>query len=52
MHLSLDLVTGAFEIRTAGHPPAVHRQAGSGRWQVLRTEGPILGLIKDAEFTS
>ena len=51
VHLSLDLVTGAFEIRTAGHPPAVHRQAGSGRWQVLRTEGPILGLIKDAEFT-
>ncbi len=52
VHLSLDLVTGAFEIRTAGHPPAVHRQAGSGRWQVLRTEGPILGLIKDADFTS
>jgi hypothetical protein len=51
VHLSLDLVTGAFEIRTAGHPPAVHRQAGSGRWQVLRTEGPILGLIKDADFT-
>ena len=40
VHLSLDLVTGAFEIRTAGHPPAVHRQAGSGRWHVLRTEGP------------
>jgi hypothetical protein len=52
VHLSLDLVTGAFEIRTAGHPPAVHRQAGSGRWHVLRTEGPILGLIKDTEFTS
>ncbi|HET9420683.1 MAG TPA: PP2C family protein-serine/threonine phosphatase [Nocardioides sp.] len=51
VHLSLDLVTGAFEIRTAGHPPAVHRQSGSGRWQVLRTEGPILGLIKDADFT-
>ena len=52
VHLSLDLVTGAYEIRTAGHPPAVHRQAGSGRWQVLRTEGPILGLIEDAEFSS
>jgi hypothetical protein len=52
VHLSLDLVTGEYEVRTAGHPPAVHRQAGSGRWQVLRSEGPILGLIEDAEFTS
>jgi hypothetical protein len=52
VHLTLDLVTGEFEVRTAGHPPAVHRQAGSGRWQVLRSEGPILGLIEDAEFTS
>jgi hypothetical protein len=51
VHISLDLLTGAFEIRTAGHPPAVHRLAGSGRWQVLRTEGPILGLIEDAEFS-
>ena len=52
VHMSLDLVTGAYEIRTAGHPPAVHRQAGSGRWQVLRTDGPILGLIEDAEFST
>ena len=52
VHISLDLVTGAFEVRTAGHPPAVHRQAGSGRWQVLRSEGPILGLIEDADFSS
>jgi hypothetical protein len=52
IHISLDLISGGFEIRTAGHPPAVHRQAGSGRWQVLRSEGPILGLIEDAEFTS
>jgi hypothetical protein len=52
VHLTLDLVTGDYEVRTAGHPPAVHRQAGSGRWQVLRSEGPILGLIEDAEFTT
>jgi serine phosphatase RsbU (regulator of sigma subunit) len=51
IHLSLDLVTGHFEIRTAGHPPAAHRAVGSGRWQVLRTEGPILGLIEDATFS-
>src|SRR5918992_2347174 len=34
IHMSLELATGDFEIRTAGHPPAVHRQAGPGRWQV------------------
>lgn len=51
IHLSLDLISGDYEIRTAGHPPAAHRTAGSGRWQVLRTEGPVLGLIPDATFT-
>ncbi|MEI5672585.1 MULTISPECIES: PP2C family protein-serine/threonine phosphatase [unclassified Nocardioides] len=51
VHLSLDLRTGAFEIRTAGHPPAVHRASGSGRWTVLQTEGPVLGLMEDAQFT-
>ena len=30
VHLSLDLATGAFEIRTAGHPPAVQLAAGVG----------------------
>lgn len=50
IHLSLDLVSGDFEIRTAGHPPAVHLAAGSGRWTVLETEGPVLGLIDEAEF--
>jgi hypothetical protein len=50
VHLSLDLVTGQFEIRTAGHPPAVQLVAGSGRWTVLETEGPVLGLIPGAEF--
>jgi hypothetical protein len=52
IHLSLDLVSGHFEVRTAGHPPAAHRAVGSGRWLVLRTEGPILGLIDDATFTT
>jgi hypothetical protein len=50
VHLSLDLHDGNFEVRTAGHPPAALRQAGTGRWSVLPSEGPILGLIKNAEF--
>ena len=50
IHLTLDLVTGEFQVRTAGHPPAVQLVAGSGRWSVIETEGPVLGLIEDAEF--
>ena len=50
IHLSLDLDDGSFEIRTAGHPPAALRQAGTGRWSVLPSEGPILGLMEDAVF--
>ena len=52
VHLSLNLGTGAFEIRTAGHPPAVQRSAGSGRWALLPSEGPILGLLPGAEFAA
>ncbi|MCD4535864.1 serine/threonine-protein phosphatase [Nocardioides sp. cx-169] len=52
VHLSLDLTTGDYEIRTAGHPPAAHRTAASGRWSVLRTDGPVLGLLDHATFTS
>ena len=50
VHLSLDLVTGDYELRTAGHPPPVHRSAGSGRWQVVKTEGPVLGLIPGVSY--
>jgi Stage II sporulation protein E (SpoIIE) len=50
IHLSLDLGTGEFQVRTAGHPPAVQLLSGSGRWAVIETEGPVLGLIDDAEF--
>jgi hypothetical protein len=50
VHLSLDLTTGAYEIRSAGHPPAALRTAGSGRWSVIGAEGPLLGLIDDAAY--
>lgn len=52
VHLALDLETGDFEIRSAGHPPAVQLHAGSGRWGVHEADGPILGLIENAEFTT
>ena len=50
IHLHLDLRTGDFELRKAGHPPAVWLHAGSGRWSVLDSDGPVLGLTDDADF--
>jgi hypothetical protein len=52
VHVSVDLATGHFELRSAGHPPGVQLRAGSGRWAVHEAEGPVLGLMDDAEFTS
>jgi hypothetical protein len=50
VHLSVDLPSGAFRVWTAGHPPALHWSAGAGRWSPLESEGPMLGLIPDADF--
>ncbi|RNL63196.1 serine/threonine-protein phosphatase [Nocardioides marmoriginsengisoli] len=50
IHLHLSLRTGDFELRKAGHPPAVWLHAGSGRWSVLDSDGPVLGLIPDSAF--
>jgi hypothetical protein len=50
IHLHLDTATGAFELRKAGHPPAVWLRAGSGTWSVLDSDGPVLGLIPGTEF--
>lgn len=50
IHLHLDLETGEFDLRKAGHPPAIWLHAGSGRWSVLNSDGPILGVVRDAEF--
>jgi hypothetical protein len=50
VHLAIDLASGSFEIRSAGHPPAAHRSAGTGRWKTCDGEGPALGLIEGAEF--
>ena len=50
VHLSVDMGSGVFHVWTAGHPPALHWRAGAGRWTPLASEGPMLGLIPDAEF--
>lgn len=44
IHVVVELDTGFYEVRTAGHPPLIHYSAGSGRWTVAQTEGIALGL--------
>lgn len=50
VHLSLDLETGAYLVESAGHPPTAHFDAGSGRWSLLDTAGPALGLLPTATY--
>jgi hypothetical protein len=52
-HVVIDLSTGDYLLATAGHPPAVHFLAGSGRWRVSEaSEGPLLGIFPDAKFVN
>lgn len=44
IHVVVDLSTGTYEVRSAGHPPLVHYSAGSGRWTVVDTGGVALGV--------
>lgn len=50
IHLSINLRTGGFDLRSAGHPPAAIREAGSGRWRVIESEGPVLGLVEGVSY--
>lgn len=53
VHVELDLITGEYLLSSAGHPPAVHYDSGSGRWRVSEaSEGPLLGILPDAKFVS
>jgi hypothetical protein len=50
-HANIDLETGDFSVGSAGHPPAVRFNAGSGRWEVLEgDEGPVLGVSENIGF--
>jgi serine phosphatase RsbU (regulator of sigma subunit) len=51
VHLELDLQTGGYQIASAGHPPAAHFRAGSGRWQLVDSSpGPLLGVLDDGRY--
>ena len=51
VHLAVDLTTGGYRLASAGHPPAAHYHAGSGRWEVISSDhGPALGIVDDAAY--
>lgn len=51
VHVCLDLETGEATVSSAGHPPAMHYDAGCGRWEAVdHQRGPALGLIAGAEY--
>ncbi|MDQ0374178.1 PP2C family protein-serine/threonine phosphatase [Cellulomonas humilata] len=53
IHVALDLRTGDFWVSSAGHPPAVHLHAGSGRLELIDTVGsPALGVVADIRCES
>ncbi|MCU1672191.1 MAG: serine phosphatase [Frankiales bacterium] len=50
VHLTLDLRTGAYAVASAGHPPPAQHDAGSGRWSLVETGGPALGLVPEVTY--
>lgn len=50
VHLRVDLDSGDYELRSAGHPPAIQIHARSGAKTTHQPEGPLLGLLDEAEF--
>ncbi|MFG2003516.1 PP2C family protein-serine/threonine phosphatase [Spirillospora sp. NPDC048911] len=47
VHLVIDLATGEYSVESAGHPPAVQFDAGTGTWQVSSAKGVVLGVVPD-----
>ncbi len=47
VHLALDLATGEYVVASAGHPPAAHFEAGSGKWRLTKARGVVLGVVPD-----
>ncbi|HLU73604.1 MAG TPA: PP2C family protein-serine/threonine phosphatase [Nonomuraea sp.] len=47
VHVRLDLATGDYTITSAGHPPVVKFDAGTGNWEVAAAKGVVLGVVPD-----
>ena len=49
VHLRVDLVTGDYEVLSAGHPPVLRLHAATGAWSVDTARGTALGVTRQAE---
>ncbi|MDP9850151.1 PP2C family protein-serine/threonine phosphatase [Streptosporangium lutulentum] len=47
VHVRLNLATGEYVITSAGHPPVVKFEAGTGTWRVSTAKGVVLGVVPD-----
>lgn len=52
VHLRLNLRTGEYVITSAGHPPAVRFDSGSGVWRVSTAKGVVLGVVPELHCES
>lgn len=50
IHLALDLVSGDYELFSAGHLPGLQYGAGRDRWEEKAADGPLLGVYDGAQF--
>lgn len=50
VYLVIDLGTGEYQVRSAGHPPAVHFHYGSGQWRILEATGGLLGVFEKDDY--
>ena len=46
----IDLGSGAYSIRSGGHPPVLHWAAGHEEWRVDNARGTALGVVDEPEF--
>ncbi|MEV7011280.1 PP2C family protein-serine/threonine phosphatase [Streptosporangium sp. NPDC051022] len=47
VHVRLNLATGEYVITSAGHPPVVKFDSGTGTWRVSPAKGVVLGIVPD-----
>ncbi len=51
VHVEVDFVTGEYRVESAGHPPAVKFDGGTGTWRVSPAKGVVLGVVPEVDCT-
>jgi hypothetical protein len=52
IYVRLDLTTGEYGVRVAGHPPAIHfRPAAAPPWRTSKASGTVLGVLPQLTTT-